>query len=317
MAKKKMPINFKQVMDAASGFASDRNKPVNIGIFVDTTASQRMVDIIRAAFDPQSASANVNVESYGDSVPNMFPSDCVLLVAGDSPATGTIAKVATSTQTPLAVVTDDLPDLVRCSEEMLCPLPDSCIVALDPKRKDAESSFLDMLGDLLVDICKPQRLALAAAFPFMKRPLSLEIIRTTSLENAAIGGVSILPGSDLPLMTLNQAKMILQLAGANGEEIDFARAKEIAAAIAGGFACRAVARQVSSAVPVIGWAVKAGIGYSGTYAMGRAVMALYEGGGSCCPFLARRAEEQGPQQIAVPVSGENAQDGGDGTVCRS
>lgn len=190
-------------------------------------------------------------------------------------------------------------------------------MALDPERIDAESSFLDMLGDLLVDICKSQRLALAAAFPFIKRPLSLEIVRTTSLENAAIGGISILPGSDLPLMTLNQAKMILQLAGANGEDIDIARAKEIAAAVAGGFACRAVARQISTAVPVIGWAVKAGIGYSGTYAMGRAVMALYEGGGSCCPFLARRAEEQGKQQVTAPVPDDDAQDGGDGAVCRS
>ena len=54
----------------------------------------------------------------------------------------------------------------------------------------------------------------------------------------------------------------------------------------GAFVCRSVARQLAAAVPVLGWAVKAAVGYSGTLAMGRAAVEFYEGG----PTVAKFAE---------------------------
>ena len=68
------------------------------------------------------------------------------------------------------------------------------------------------------------------------------------------------------------------IAAAYGESLSTERIKELACVVAGGFACRAVARQLVGVVPALGWAVKAGIGYSGTYAMGRAAIAYFEDG---------------------------------------
>ena len=102
----------------------------------------------------------------------------------------------------------------------------------------------------------------------------------TSLQNAGIGLVLFIPGADMPLMTLNQAKMLLQIAAAYGEPMSVARVKELAAIVGGAFACRSVARQVAGAVPAIGWAVKAGVGYAGTKAMGLAAVEYFERGGN-------------------------------------
>lgn len=146
---------------------------------------------------------------------------------------------------------------------------------------DAAAAALDRrMGEWVVAACREKRLALALSFPFVRRPLSLEAVSATSLQNAGIGLVLFIPGADMPLMTLNQAKMLLQIAAAYGEPMSAARVKELAAIVAGGFACRSVARQVAGAVPGIGWAVKAGVGYAGTKAMGLAAVEYFERGGN-------------------------------------
>ena len=146
---------------------------------------------------------------------------------------------------------------------------------------DAAAAALDRrMGEWVVAACREKRLALALSFPFVRRPLSLEAVSATSLQNAGIGLVLFIPGADMPLMTLNQAKMLLQIAAAYGEPMSAARVKELAAIVAGGFACRSVARQVAGVVPGVGWAVKAGVGYAGTKAMGLAAIEYFERGGN-------------------------------------
>lgn len=145
----------------------------------------------------------------------------------------------------------------------------------------AAAAALDRrMGEWVVAACREKRLALALSFPFVRRPLSLEAVSATSLQNAGIGLVLFIPGADMPLMTLNQAKMLLQIAAAYGEPMSVARVKELAAIVGGAFACRSVARQVAGAVPAIGCAVKAGVGYAGTKAMGLAAVEYFERGGN-------------------------------------
>ena len=90
----------------------------------------------------------------------------------------------------------------------------------------AATAALDRrMGEWVVAACREKRLALALSFPFVRKPLSLEAVSATSLQNAGIGLVLFIPGADMPLMTLNQAKMLLQIAAAYGEPMSAARAK--------------------------------------------------------------------------------------------
>ena len=132
------------------------------------------------------------------------------------------------------------------------------------------------MGEWVVDTFREKRLAFALAFGFVRRPLSMEFVNATSVQNAGIGLVMIIPGADMPVMTLNQAKMLLQIAAAYDHGLGKERVKELAAVVGGGFACRAIARQLVSLVPGIGWVVKAGVGFAGTMAMGYAAVAYFE-----------------------------------------
>ena len=145
---------------------------------------------------------------------------------------------------------------------------------------DASCELARAMGEWVVAAFKSKRLAFAQAFEFVRRPLSLESVRSTSLQNAGVGFVAFIPGADLPIMTLNQAKMVLQVAAAYGQPLTAERVKELAAVVGGGFACRALARQAVGAVPALGWAIKAAIGYAGTSAMGHAAIEYFEHGGN-------------------------------------
>jgi uncharacterized protein (DUF697 family) len=118
---------------------------------------------------------------------------------------------------------------------------------------------------------------LAKGYPPFRRAVCEELIRKNARQNAVIGGLPI-PGADMPVMTANQARMVLNIAAAYDEELSLDRARELLGVLAAGFGLRALARQVVKLIPVGGWAAAAAIGYAGTVAMGRATMLYFERG---------------------------------------
>jgi uncharacterized protein (DUF697 family) len=84
------------------------------------------------------------------------------------------------------------------------------------------------------------------------------------------------PGVDMPVLTLNQIRLVLRIAVAYGEEIDNRRAAELVGVVGAGFGLRAVARELLDLVPVAGWALKGGIAYTGTKAIGEAAVRYFE-----------------------------------------
>ncbi len=119
---------------------------------------------------------------------------------------------------------------------------------------------------------------LAKGYPPLRKAACEEIIRHNARQNAVVGALPI-PGADMPVMTANQARMVLKLAAAYGEELSMDRARELIGVLAAGFGLRALSRQVVKLVPIGGWAAAAAIGYAGTLAMGRSTMLYFERGG--------------------------------------
>jgi uncharacterized protein (DUF697 family) len=138
---------------------------------------------------------------------------------------------------------------------------------------------------------------LAKGYPPFRRAACEEIIRKNARQNAVVGALPI-PGADMPVMTANQGRMVLQIAAAYGEELSIDRARELLGVLAAGFGLRALSRQVIKLVPVAGWAAAAAVGYAGTVAMGRATMLYFERGGQRVgekemAEIQRRAVEEG------------------------
>jgi uncharacterized protein (DUF697 family) len=117
---------------------------------------------------------------------------------------------------------------------------------------------------------------LAARLPVLRPAVCEELIRRFSRRNGVIGVVVFVPGADLPILTLNQIRLVLQIADAHGFEIDRERIPEVLAVIGSAFGFRALARKTIGLVPVVGWAVKGGVAYTGTRAIGEAAVRYFE-----------------------------------------
>jgi uncharacterized protein (DUF697 family) len=118
---------------------------------------------------------------------------------------------------------------------------------------------------------------LAARLPVLREPLVDALIRSFSRQNAMIAAAVWIPGVDMPVLTLNQARMVLRIALAHGEPLDRSRLPDLAGVVGAGFGFRAFAHQLLKFVPFAGWAAKGAVAYSGTRAVGEAAKRRYGG----------------------------------------
>ncbi len=141
----------------------------------------------------------------------------------------------------------------------------------------------DVLGEAIAEAAGDESLALAAWLPAIRDVVCERLIRNTARQNGIIGLLFFVPGADMPVMTLNQARMLLKLAAAHGEPVGLERAVELIGVAGSGLGLRALARQLLCVVPGPGWLLKGGVGYGGTMAMGRAVKTYFSGDARVTP----------------------------------
>jgi uncharacterized protein (DUF697 family) len=122
-----------------------------------------------------------------------------------------------------------------------------------------------------------QGTALAARLPVLRPAVCDRLIASFSRKNAVLAAAVFVPGVDLPVLTLNQMRLVLRIAAAHGVEISNDRLPELIAVLGGGFGFRALARELLDLVPGAGWAVKAAIAYAGTRALGEAAVRYFAG----------------------------------------
>ena len=118
--------------------------------------------------------------------------------------------------------------------------------------------------------------ALAARLPVLRRAVCSELIRSFAKKNAIVSAAIFVPGVDMPVLTLNQIRLVLRIALAYGQEIDKQRAVELIGVVGAGFGLRTVARELLDFIPVAGWAVKGAVAYAGTKALGEAAVRYFD-----------------------------------------
>ena len=140
------------------------------------------------------------------------------------------------------------------------------------------ASDADALGPKLAEWLSgvvPNPVALAANFPFCRDAVVNRLATRSAAENAAVGAISLIPGSDYPIMCASQAKLALDIAACYGNGVELSRALEVAGVFGAGLAYRSVARAAAGLVPGLGFLLKAAIGYAGTVATAKAVQARF------------------------------------------
>lgn len=168
------------------------------------------------------------------------------------------------------------------------PIP--YVLATDVLPLRAGEGFpLDELARLLGAKLEADAAALAAKLPALRRGIAEALVARVARQNAVLAAAIFVPGVDYPVLTLNQLRLVLQLAAAYGQPIDAQRLPEILGVVGAGLGLRALARQALGLVPVAGWAVQGAVAYAGTRALGEAAIRSFEvraersGGGGAEP----------------------------------
>jgi uncharacterized protein (DUF697 family) len=111
-------------------------------------------------------------------------------------------------------------------------------------------------------------------------------------KNGLVAAAVFIPGADLPVLTVNQIRMVLRICASYGLTVDRERAIEIVATIGVGLGLRTLARELLAVIRVGGWAVKGAVAYGGTKAIGEAAVRYCEA----------RAARPRPRASALPAS---------------
>jgi uncharacterized protein (DUF697 family) len=139
---------------------------------------------------------------------------------------------------------------------------------------------VDDVAEVIAELTEEDGYGLAARLPALRPAVVDTIVRQFSRQNGILGVAIFIPGADFPVLTLNQLRMVFRMAAAYGQDIDRERIPEVLAVIGAGLGFRTLAREALGFVPGLGWAIKGGVAYVGTKALGKAATAYFEQGGA-------------------------------------
>ncbi|HEY8107321.1 MAG TPA: hypothetical protein VIC70_01345 [Gaiellaceae bacterium] len=112
---------------------------------------------------------------------------------------------------------------------------------------------------------------LAARVPLLREAVSEQLVASFARRNGLVAAAVWIPGADLPILALNELRLVLRLVQAYGAAREVRDLlPELAATVGAGFGLRALAREVLDLIPGPGWALKSAIAYGGTRALGEA-----------------------------------------------
>ena len=276
-------LDIKSLITEAIDIEKARKTIVSVHVLIDETASPEFQVFVRSGFSSASVNSRLTVGYYPTQDISVMPdTDLVVMAAGETADTGRIAATIREADIPVLVIAEHGNQVVKSAQAAGYPLPDDALISLpagQPLDEEIKGVLADQVGTWIIAHDHSKRLAFSLAYPFVRRPLAKDAIQATAAQNAGIGVLVFIPGADMPAMTLNQIKMVLQIAAAYGEPLDANRLKEIVPVLAAAFLCRGIGRKLAGLIPAVGFVVKGGMGYFGTYAIGEAALTYFEQGG--------------------------------------
>jgi uncharacterized protein (DUF697 family) len=129
---------------------------------------------------------------------------------------------------------------------------------------------VDEISKLLAGVLGADGVHLAARLPVLRGAVIDELIGSCARRNSVIAAAVFVPGADLPVLALNELRLVLRVALANGDAVGVARAPEVVGVLLAGFGARRIARALCGSLPLAGFALKGAVAYGATVAIGEA-----------------------------------------------
>jgi len=262
--------NIADIAGTARDAKARNAETVHVGIFVDPTAPADCISWVKAAFTPERDTAFVHVELLENTrlvrVDKRI-SIAVIVVGTMGELAGDMASSFAQDSIPVAVVCEssvDAPDVTgRVPEGGMAAL----IIA------SSQAALEEDLGRWMVT-AMPDSLTLAGCFPFIRAAKTGQLIGACAMTNAIVGALALPSAAQMPIMTLNQAKMAIDINSIHGIEELSQQAPAIVAVAGAGLVYRQVARMILKRFPKLGIIAKAGVAFAGTFVTGEALNSI-------------------------------------------
>lgn len=261
---------LKEVLDAGRDATAATDAPVRLAVELVGGAPADTVAALKAALVPETPRGMVHVGRLVHGAPvvvNPEADACVIVCGDDAPLAAGAARGWAKAGVPVCLVgrgASAVPEVGLAGGAPVGSVP----------AGDARQAVKGLGGWLSRATDKPW--AVAANFPFCRRPLAEEEVLSCAAANAGVGAVEFVKGADFPVMCATESSMVMRIASMYGAPTGAARAPELLLVVLGGMAMRAVARRGSRLLPKGAWAVKGGVGWLGTWLTGQAVIWRFE-----------------------------------------
>lgn len=242
-------------------------EPTYTHIYVDSLASEEAILAVHTYFMPERTDATVRVSKLVDGVSfdsrGAIPDIAVIIPTPTSQYEDALAMLV-SHSIPCAVVVESAVEAPKIADSLYNTGLISIIAGT------TEEVLFDRLSSWIAAATE-KSVSFAAAYPLCRTQVVKQITAVCAKENAAIGAVAFVPGSDMPLMTARQIRLALDITAAYNINVSVETIAELLGVVGAGFGYRTVARTVAGVVPGFGWALKAGMGYAGTHTTARII----------------------------------------------
>jgi uncharacterized protein (DUF697 family) len=152
------------------------------------------------------------------------------------------------------------------------------VLATDVVRVGSGQAFpLEAIAQAIAARLGEHGAPLAARVPLLREAVCEQLVVSFARKNGMLAAAVWLRGADLPVLALNELRLVLRLAQVYGAADDPPeRLPELAATVGAGFGLRALAREALCLVPGAGWPMKVAVAYAGTRALGEAARLRFE-----------------------------------------
>ncbi len=272
--------DLKDVTNEIETYFDVKDATVSVLMLVDDAASNEACAEVRNLFLSNASNVRLQINYFSNSNVHIDENaDMVVIIACGTNVASEIAEKSRELKVPAYCVVDGKTapsDAGAFSKNLL--KGDYCTLVFDDE--DSVKRMKNKLGSWIASVCVGKKFAFASAFTFVARPMATETVHLTAIENAAIGFVPAIGVADFPLMFINQLKMLAQIAAIYGKKLDYALLKEAAGVLVGAIFGRRFFKVASKILPVPKFVVSGAVALATTEALGRALIAYFEAGGS-------------------------------------
>lgn len=299
-----LPVDLNKVKNSANEISSKFSYDVKVNIFIDSSANENLIDFIKSLFKSNNIDCvhwwNIEDKTLTEKL-EFENIDLALIIAGKSYQSFKMYLLLKQYEIKTAVVTLNPEYFINFCEEVnfpigkkniICPSFDlfekkDCSQEIDFNKinNKMKSDITNKLSKWLVSNCVLFKYSLSYNFEFLRDKLAWSCVRASSLENALVGAIPIIPGPDMPAITLNQIKMILQIAAIYGNDISEDRILEIVVTAAFGIAFKNLSKYVKTNFKLTKFIVNPIFAYSWTTTLGSIAISYFKQGINCPNFL--------------------------------